>query len=136
MVVVVGAIVGFAAVGGGFEFGGECGGPFLPGEMALLGELHGESEGLGLPRLGEDGTTGIAGKLRQSGKTLGFANRVMLGQGSRPIDQGRRNPVVRLVGPTVRVRRSVRSKRAGASRRRNGRWCPERQKRPGPRRCR
>src|SRR5260370_17268189 len=99
MVVVVGAIVGFAAVGGGVECGGEWGGAFLPGEMALLGELHGESECLGLPRVGKDGTTGIAGKLRQSGKTLGFANWIRLGQGSRPINQDKRNPVVRLAGP-------------------------------------
>jgi hypothetical protein len=41
MVVVMRAIVGFAAVGGGFEFRGECGGPFRPGEMALLGKFHG-----------------------------------------------------------------------------------------------
>ena len=41
VVVIMGAIVGFAAIGGGFEFAGEGGGPFLPGEMALLGELHG-----------------------------------------------------------------------------------------------
>ena len=41
VVVIMGAIVGFAAIGGGFEFAGEGGGPFLPGEIALLGELHG-----------------------------------------------------------------------------------------------
>lgn len=41
VVVIMGAIVGFAAVGCGFEFGGEGGGPFLPGEMAVLGEFHG-----------------------------------------------------------------------------------------------
>ena len=41
VVVIMGAIVGFAAIGGGFEFAGEGGGPFLPGEMALLGELQG-----------------------------------------------------------------------------------------------
>ncbi len=41
VVVVMGAIIGFAARGGGFEFHGEGGCPFLPGEMALLGESYG-----------------------------------------------------------------------------------------------
>src|SRR5258708_10309309 len=41
VVVIMGAIVGFAAIGGGFEFGGEGGGPLLPGEMALFGEFYG-----------------------------------------------------------------------------------------------
>jgi hypothetical protein len=41
VVVIMRAIVGLAAVGGGFEFGGEGGGPFFPSEVALLGEFHG-----------------------------------------------------------------------------------------------
>src|SRR6202158_335836 len=103
VVVIMGATVGFATVGGGFEFARQGGCPFLPGEMALLGEFQSESEGLGLPRLGKDGTTCIAGKLRQSGKALGFGNRIKLDQGSRPINQDRRNPVVRLAGTPVRA---------------------------------
>jgi len=59
MVVVVRTVVGIAAIGCGFEFGGELGRPFFPGEMALLGELHGESEGLRLPRLGEYRPVGV-----------------------------------------------------------------------------
>ncbi len=74
VVVVVRAIIGVAAVCGSLEFAGERGGPFFPGEMALLGEFHGESEGLGLPGLGKDRTTGIAGKLRQFGQDLRLAN--------------------------------------------------------------
>src|SRR6267143_122471 len=38
VVIIMRAIVGFAAIGGGLEFTGEGGRPFLPGEMALLGE--------------------------------------------------------------------------------------------------
>src|SRR5713101_8537832 len=74
VVVIMRAIVAFAAVGGGFEFCGEGSGPFLPGEMPLLGEFHGKSKGLGLPRLGENRTAGVARKLRQSSKDLRFTN--------------------------------------------------------------
>ncbi len=38
--VIVGTVVGFATIGGGLEFVGECGGPFFPCEMALLGKFH------------------------------------------------------------------------------------------------
>jgi len=71
VVVIMRAIVAFAAVGGGFELDGERGGPFLPSEMALLGEFHSQGESLGLPWFGKDGTTGIARKLRQFGQHLG-----------------------------------------------------------------
>ena len=53
VVVVVGTVVGLAAIGCRLEFGGERGGPFFPGEMALLGELDRKGERLSLPRLGK-----------------------------------------------------------------------------------
>ena len=129
VVVIMGAIVGFAAVGGGFEFGGEGGGPFLPGEMALLGKLYGEGEGLGLPRLGKDGTTVIAGKLRKIGKDLELANGIKLGQGSHPTYRDKRNLFAELARPRVRERQSARSRRAAAFRRGSGRWYPGKQRR-------
>src|SRR5260370_26953366 len=123
----MGAVVGFAAIGGGFEFGGEGGGTFFPGEVALLGEFHGESKGLGLPGLGEDGATVIARKLRQVGKDLRFANWIKLGQGSHPTCRDRRNLFAGPARPRVRERSNARSRRVAASRRGNARWYPERQ---------
>src|SRR5580693_1850294 len=125
----MGAIVGLAAVGGGFEFGGEGGGPFLPGEVALLGEFHGHSEGLGLPGFGENRTSGIAGKLRQVGKNLRSANWFKLGQGSHPTCRDRRNLFAEPARPKVREQQSARSRGAAAFRRGNERWYPGRQKR-------
>ena len=65
MVIVTRAVVGFAAVGGGFQFVGQRGGPLFPGEMALLRKLDREREGLRLPRFGKDGSALIA---RQCGR--------------------------------------------------------------------
>lgn len=60
VVVVMGAVVGVAAIGCGLEFGGEGRGPFFPGEMAKFRELDGEREGLRLPGLGEHRAVGVA----------------------------------------------------------------------------
>ena len=60
MMIVARAVVGLAAIGGGFEFRGQRGGPFLPGEIALLGKPDGERESLRLPGLGEDGAARVA----------------------------------------------------------------------------
>ncbi len=51
MVIVTRAFVRRTTAGGGPEFGGERGRPFLLSEMALLGEL--DRERLGLPGLGK-----------------------------------------------------------------------------------
>ena len=53
MLIVMGAVVGFAAVGGGCEFLGQRPGPFFPGEVTLMGKLYGKREGLGLPCFGK-----------------------------------------------------------------------------------
>src|SRR5713101_2135511 len=53
MVIVSRAVVRLTATGGGLEFIGERGRPFLPGEIPLLRELDRERESLGLPRLGK-----------------------------------------------------------------------------------
>src|ERR1700676_108699 len=88
---------------GCFNLRGKGGGPFLPGEVALLGELDGEREGLRFPRFGE--------------------NFIRLVQGSHPTYRYRRNRAVRLGGPTTRARRSVPNKRAAVFRREKTRWC-------------
>src|SRR5258706_3041263 len=46
MLVIMRAIVGFAALGGHFEFVRERCRPFLPGKVAMLGEFHRERESL------------------------------------------------------------------------------------------
>ena len=65
MLVIVGAIVWLAALDGVLEFVGKCGSPFLPGEVALLRQRHGEREGLRLPRLVYSPTVTMIGKLAE-----------------------------------------------------------------------
>ena len=55
MLVVVRAVVGLAPVCRSFQFRGQFRRPFFPCEVALLGELDGKGERLGLPRFGENG---------------------------------------------------------------------------------
>ena len=71
MFVVMRAIVGFAAVGGGSELFAESSGPLFPSEMTQLGKFYGKREGLRLPRLCEDRPAVVAGKLRQRGESFG-----------------------------------------------------------------
>ena len=50
MLVVVRAIIRLTAIIGGLQLIGQRSGPFLPGEMAVLGEFDGERKRLRLPR--------------------------------------------------------------------------------------
>ena len=54
--VVAGTIVRFSVISGGLEFFSDRRGPFLPGEVAFLGEPHRKRESLGLPRFGKYGS--------------------------------------------------------------------------------
>jgi len=63
VLIVMRTVIGLAAIGRGFQFIGEGGRPFLPREMALFAKFHCESESLRLPRLGKNGSIGIARKL-------------------------------------------------------------------------
>jgi hypothetical protein len=65
MLIVMRAIVRLAAVGCDLQLVGEGGGPLLPREVALLGQLDGEGERLGLPGLGKHGATRVARQARQ-----------------------------------------------------------------------
>jgi len=51
MLVIVRAIIRFTAVGSRLEFRSQGSGPFFPGEVSLLGKLHGEGKCLSLPGL-------------------------------------------------------------------------------------
>src|SRR6516165_3766393 len=106
MMVIMRAVVGFTAIRGGLELGGQRRGPLFPGEMALLGELDGQRERLGLPRLGENGPALIA---RQGRKRLDIRR----AQDSPPTSRYRRSPAQRPARPTARARRSARSRHAG-----------------------
>src|SRR5947209_8663376 len=53
MLVVMGTVVRLSTIGRGLQFLGKCRCPFLPREVALLGELYCERERLGLPRFRE-----------------------------------------------------------------------------------
>ena len=61
MVVIGLAGIGIAGGLGFLDFFAERGRPFLPGEQAVLVELHGERKSLRFPRLAEDRTFGVAG---------------------------------------------------------------------------
>src|SRR5258708_34196136 len=129
--IVARAVIGLATIGRGAEFAGERGCPLFPGEVALLGKFDGKGEGLRLPRLGENRSTGVARKFRHSGEVLGIANQIRLAQGSHPTYREKRNRGTKLARPKARARRSARSKHAAASRRENARWYPEKRKRRG-----
>lgn len=62
MMIVTRPVVGLAAPGGGLEFSGESGRPFLPGKVSLIRELDDEREGLRLPGLGKYRPALIAGQ--------------------------------------------------------------------------
>src|ERR1700680_3780820 len=128
MVIVTRAVIGFTAVGRSLEFLRECGRPFLPGEMALLGELDCESERLSLPRFGKHRPTRVARQARKRLEALSGCNRIRLAQGSRPTCQYRRHRAARPGRPTAHGRRSAPSTRVAASRLETGRCYPERRK--------
>src|SRR5215472_1199495 len=65
MIIVMGAVVGFTGSRGGVELVGQRGCPFLPGEIPLFGEFHGERKRLCLPRLGKYRLAFILRKPRQ-----------------------------------------------------------------------
>src|SRR5689334_10449688 len=114
---------------GGFQFFGQGSGPFLPGEIALLGETNGHRERLSLPGLGKDRTTGVA---RESGK----GGEIRLAQDSRPISLHKRNRAERPDRPITRARRNGRSRRAAASLRQTSRcYRGKRKRRDRDRRC-
>src|SRR5262249_26523079 len=48
--VVTRAVIGLTSIGGRLQFVSKRGGPFFPGEVALLGKFHSHRECLGLPR--------------------------------------------------------------------------------------
>src|ERR1700693_4531108 len=102
MVVVARAVVRFTAVVRSLEFFGERGRPFLPSEMALLGELDGECERLSLPRLGKDRPTLIAWQARERSEALSGRNRIRHAQGSHPTSRDRPHRAARPARPTAR----------------------------------
>src|SRR5580704_7600754 len=108
MVVIMRAVVGFAAIGTNLQFARKRSRPFLPGEMTLLGELDREPKGLRLPRFGEHRPAFVAGQLWQRRQTHGI-RRV---QGNRPTYRDRRNPWASPARPRVRVPRSARNRDA------------------------
>src|SRR4029077_10075647 len=57
MFVVMRAVVGLTAIGGGLELLRKRRGPFLPSEMPMLGEFHGKRKRLRLPRFGKHRVT-------------------------------------------------------------------------------
>src|SRR5882757_8123950 len=88
MVVIVGAVVGFAASAGRGDLGRERRRPLAPGEVPSFRELDREREGMGLPRLGKD--------------RLGLGHRLKRAPDSFPRDRGRRHRGPPLPRPTIR----------------------------------
>ena len=67
VLVISSAVIWLAPLFRCLEFGSKLRCPFFPGEVALLGELHRESECLRLPGLGEDRTAFIPWKFWKRG---------------------------------------------------------------------
>src|SRR6266851_5036776 len=84
MLIVIRAVVGLTAIGGGLDLIRERGRPLLPGKMPLLSEFDSESERLRLPGLGKYRAASIAWQARQRGEAFRIGNRIMLAQGSHP----------------------------------------------------
>src|SRR5262249_16691163 len=124
MFIITGAVISLAAIVGSLQLIGERSRPFLPGEMSLLGELDRQRKRLRLPRLREHRAILLARKPWQRGKLIRLHRGIRLAQGSRPTYQDRRHPAAWPARPTARAPRSGPSRRAEASRRGNGRWCP------------
>src|SRR5262249_52774359 len=129
VLIVMRAVVRLAAVGRGLEFIAKRAGPFAPCKMPLLGKLDRERKRLRLPRLGKYRPILLARQARQGIKPLGLDRGIRLAQGSRPTYRYRPHPVAWLGRPTAHVQRSGPNRRAVASRRGNGRWCPGRERR-------
>ena len=60
MLIIMSAVIGFAAIVGSLQLIGQRVSPFIPGEMPLLGKLHRERERLGLPWFGKYRTALVA----------------------------------------------------------------------------
>ena len=84
MLVIMRPVVRFTALDGGLEFIRQRSGPFLPGEISLLGKLDGERKRLCLPRLGKRWPVRVVGQARQLCQVPGLLSDVTLTQGSRP----------------------------------------------------
>ena len=65
MVIVMRAVVGLTAIAAALSSSASAAGPFLPSEMPLLGEFHGERKRLSLPRLGKHRPAVVARESRQ-----------------------------------------------------------------------
>src|SRR5689334_11999861 len=65
VLIVMRAIVGFTAIGGGLEFAGERCRPFFPSKVTCFGKLNSKGECLRLPRFREDWSIFVAGKTGQ-----------------------------------------------------------------------
>ena len=86
MIIVARAVVGLTAIRCRFEFGGQRGSPFFPGEVTLFGKPDRQREGLGLPGFGKHGAALVAGQARQFGDSLCGGCGIRLAQGDRPKD--------------------------------------------------
>src|SRR5579864_8747579 len=104
IMVIVGAIINFAPIGGPLYFFRQRGRPFLPSEMPLLRELNGKRKRLCLPRLCEHWPALVARQLWQGREALFVRNRFRRVQGSHPTCPGRQNLAALLCLPTVRAR--------------------------------
>src|SRR5215470_9027257 len=133
MFVVTRAVIGLAALRCRLQFRGKRCRPLLPSEMTLLGELHRQCEGLGLPWLGKHWPTIVSRQARQRCQALrGLLARIRPAQGSRPTCRCTPYLAATLPRPTARAPRSAPSTGAAGSPAESARWCPEKRRRGGP----
>src|SRR5262249_37087972 len=85
--VVARAVVWVTTIRRGLEFIGQRSRPLFPGEVALGGKAHSERKGLGVPRLGEDRTSVVAGERWQRGEAVAIGLQVRHVRGSYPTCQ-------------------------------------------------
>src|SRR5260370_37747555 len=102
MVVIAGAVVGFAVSARRGELGRERRRPLAPGEVPSFRELDRKREGMGLPRLGKD--------------RLRVGHRLKRAPEGLPKDRSRRHLPPPPPHPTTHPRKTAPNKRAAGSR--------------------
>src|SRR6185312_16987251 len=117
VLVVPRAVVRLAPIGSRTQFSSERRGPFLPGEVPLLGQPDRERKRLRLPRLGERGTFRVARQRRESIERPFEWRALRHAQGSLPTGRRRRRRVTTPARPIVLARGTGPCRRVARGRR-------------------
>src|SRR5262252_4689691 len=115
MLIVMRSIIRLPAIFGGLELIGQCGGPFLPREVPVFGELDGERKRLCLPWFGKHRSAFIARQAWQQCEVLVLRRcGIRLTQDNRPTCRYTPHPALPPPRPRARARRSGPNRDAAA----------------------